>query len=327
MDNSILNNIKNWGEQNNYPLSCVIYKINKNFPKAFKDVINNYINSIRTTEETLEEINEFAIIFTEDKNVYLEFLCEGRRVIIIQDNTFYNNLPAAKLIKENKFLSDIKELDDTYLNEFISTLPEEFAKRFTETTTLEDMTQKIAKNIIAYIEYLVEERKHHIEKIFFEEASPVTNTHSTRHSTTKNYERKNEEISFDERRKVLDGYHSEYEFEAQARNTKSSYSVKVYKVKNIKYKIVMEPKEGTKYTKVVHIDKTQLSLGEVRQIVIDTLQLDRDQISQSGNITRHSHTDLDEFKKLIEYLATNNDTGINYTTRKKIEEAEGTKKR
>ena len=157
-------------------------------------------------------------------------------------------------------------------------------------------------------------------------ANAATNI-QTQQPSNKNNERKHDEIPFELRKHVLDKFESEYEFDAQASNTKSSYSVKVYKVKNIKYKIVMEPKEGNKYTKVVHLNKDLLSLGEARNIVIDSLQLDRDQISQTPNITRHSHTNLEEFKKLIEYIATNNDNDIRYSTKIKIDEADGTKKR
>ena len=167
MNSSILSNIKQWSIENNNPFSCVIYKIDKNFPKAFKDAINYYINSTRSNEENLDNGNEFAIIFTENKNVYLEFLCGRTRVIIIEDNEEYKALPPAKIIRESKFLNDLKYLDNININNFILSLPEEYAHRFTETLTIEEITQKITNNIIDYIKYLVKERDEHIEKIFF----------------------------------------------------------------------------------------------------------------------------------------------------------------
>lgn len=327
MRNSILNNIKKWAEENNYPFTCIIYKIDKNFPKAFHDTIINYINSIRRKGEKAAKIEDFAIMFTPDKHVYLEFLYDHNRVVITEDNVWYDKLPPAKIIRESTFLQDVEKLDNKRLNEFVSSLSPEYAHRFSQTTTLEDMNKKITNNIIDYIEYCLEERKQSVEKISFIEAEPAKNAHPTGHLPEQKKPRKNEELSYDDRKNVLDSYPSEYEFEANASNTNSSYSVKVYKVRNVKYRIIMEPKEGNKYTKVVHINKDKLSLGEAKTIVINTLELDRTQITNSSNITRHTHTSLSEFKKLIEYLVTENDSGITYSTKRNIEETETTKKR
>ena len=45
------------------------------------------------------------------------------------------------------------------------------------------------------------------------------------------------------------------------------------------------------------------------------------EITKKDNITRHSHTTLEEYKKLIEYLINENDFGIPRNTKDRIDEA------
>ena len=141
----------------------------------------------------------------------------------------------------------------------------------------------------------------------------------------RNEERKNEQIPFEERKNVLDSYPSEYSFEAISNNSPSVYYVKVFKVKE-KCKLIMEPIEGNKYTKVVHLDSNEMSKGTIKEIVIDSLELSRSETTETKEITRHSHTTLEEYKKLLDYLIKEQNNGISSTTKIRIDEASNLKR-
>ena len=327
MDNSILKKIKEWGKQNDFPFSCIIYKIDSNFPKAFIDTLKNYINPTNPDYHEIDNLKDFAIVFDKDKNVYFEFIIGvNTRIHILEDDIFYDNLNPSIKIKEEKFIKDIKYKDSCYLFNQLQTLPSDVRKRI-RLKNLDEIMNKITNNIIDYADYCMEERKKLIEKLYFTESDSAKN--STRNTDkTKNYIKKDaESIPFEEREKVLNRYSAAYEFEAQSNNTDSSYIIKIYNIKNQKYKIVMEPKEANKYTKIVHINKEKLSLGEAKEIVINSLQLNRDQITQTKNITRHSHKTIEGYRKLLEYVIEKNNLGINKTSKKHIDEAEEHKKR
>ena len=88
----------------------------------------------------------------------------------------------------------------------------------------------------------------------------------------------------------------------------------------------MEPLEGNKYTKVVHLESSQLSNGSIREIVIDSLELSRQETTEKKEITRHSHTTLEEYKNLLEYLIASKNNGISSTTKIRIDEASNLKR-
>lgn len=327
MNSSILKTIKEWAIQNNFPFSCIMYKIDSNFPKAFFYTLKSYISPSNPDYYEIENLKQFAIVFDNEKNIYLEFVIGvNTRIHILEDNILYDNLAPSKKITEEKFMKDMKYRDSSYLFNQLQALPSDIRKRI-KLQKIEEILEKIANNIVDYANYCVEERKKLVEKLYFTESDSAKN--STRNTTkTKDYVKKESElIPFEERKKILDSYNTEYEFEAQANNTDSSYIVKVYNIKNQKYKIIMEPKESNKYTKIVHIDKEKLSLGEVKKIVINALQLNRDQITQTKNITRHSHKTLEGYKNLLEYVIEKNNLGISQTSKKHIDEAEEHKKR
>lgn len=326
MNSSMLKKIKEWAKQNNFPFSCIVYKIDSNFPKAFVDTINDYMKFVNPGYDEKDSIKDFSIIFDEDENVYLEFETAKTRIHILENDVSYRHLAPSSKIKEAKFINDMKYRDDRYVFYQLANLPSDVKRRI-RLQEIEEILEKIANNIVDYADYCLEERKKLVEKLYFTESDSAKN--NTKNTTkTKNYIKKeSESIPFEEREKVLDSYNAEYEFEAQANNTDSSYKIKVYNIKNQKYKIVMEPKEANKYTKIVHIDKEKLSLTEAKEIVINSLQLNRDQITQSKNITRHIHKSIEGYKNLLEYVIEKKNLGISQTSKKHIDEAEEYKKR
>lgn len=346
MYTSILNEISKFIKENNIQTKGIYYKFNETFPSAFYETVINYLQRAYPGYPNNTKINDFYIGFDGNKNAYFEFLGsnEKTRVIVLADGIQYNcDFPPCKIIKENIFLENVKNLDYAKNTHIYNYLPAEFIRRFlkdeTQINTIDYYFNIIAKEIIEYINYLnvemqesykllqkeLEDAKE-IEKIYFMESNASTN--STRITSTKpkiQAERKNGEISFEDRKKVLDSYDAEETFEARSSNTNSVYYVKVFKTKE-KCKLIMEPIEGNKYTKVVHLDQKKLATGEIKKIVINYLELNRSETTETKEITRHSHTTLEEYKKLLEYLITEKNSGISSTTKISIDEASNQKR-
>lgn len=342
MNSSILHTISEYAKNNNVSINGIFYNFESLFPKAFYETVINHLKTAYPEYRDIITIKDFYIGFDRNKNAYFEFLGsnEKTRVIVLADYIRYDCIfPASLKIKENLFLSDIKKLDEQKKNEILDKLPDEFKRRFTKDDPIDNFFSNLTSNIILYMDYLENEKKKsydlldkeiinskEVEKIYFIEGNSSTNsTRITTNTPRMQTERKNEEISFEERKSILDSYSAEETFEARSSNTNSIYYVKVFKTKE-KCKLIMEPIEGNKYTKVVYLNQEKLASGEIKKIVIDYLQLNRNETTNTNEITRHSHTTIDEYKKLLEYLITEKNRGISSTTKIRIDEANNLKR-
>lgn len=357
MDISILNKISKFVKENNINIDGIYYKFPSKFPEAFHRTVNNYLKRAYSKYGIKGKIDEFFIGFDENKNAYLEFVgkiedpsnagefykVKEVRVLVFEDNIRYDfTCPPSLIIKEGEFLENIKYLDNALYFNTHANLPVEFTDRFfreyLEGKGIEEYFNDLSNDIINYINYLNNQSKlsyqileeeikeaKEIEKIYFMESESSNNSSRVRKTTqsTQN-ERKYDEIPFEERKDVLDSYPSTETFEARSTNTTAAYYVKAFKIKE-KCKLVMEPIEGNKYTKVVHLDSIDFSKSTIREIVIDSLELSRAETTNTKEITRHSHTTIEEYKNLLEYLLNQNNTGISYGTKARIDEASETK--
>lgn len=332
---SILNKISKHEKMNNISTSGLYFNFSEYFPKAFYKTVINYIKRANPQYNDEKPIYDFYIGFDSDKNAYLEFVGRDKKtkVIVIQDNVKYNiDFPPCLIIKENIFLENVINLDSAQNKRILDSLPLDFIKRFlkdkSQIEPIENSFNIIADQIIDYISYLENEFiQSSIETIYFEESEASKSFARSGLATQKHQApRKNEKIPFEQRKEVLDSYPASETFEAISQNTNSKYYVKVFKMKP-NCKLVMEPIEGNKYTKVVHLDTDKISKGVIREIVIDSLQLSRKETTNTKEITRHSHTTLEEYKKLLEYLVNSNNTGLHHGTIKRIDQASNTKTR
>ena len=329
----MLEKISVFAKNNNISIPGLNYKFSNIIPNSFYDIVINYLMIANPKFKNKPKIENFYIKFDKNKNAYFEFVGnneEKTRLVLISDGIHYDNLPPAKVIKENVFLENVKNLEHARNYQLLKILPENFKKRFMreEEIPFENDIDTLTQEIIHYITYLENEKikSTEIDKLYFDEAESSSNmTKSPSDNPRNSVERKHEEIPFEERKTVLDNYSAEDTFEARSNNTSSIYYVKVFKVKE-KCKLVMEPIEGNKYTKVVHLDSNEFSKGTLREIVIDSLQLSRSETTNTKEITRHSHTTLDEYKKLLEYLVNEQNNGISSTTKIRIDEASNLKR-
>lgn len=330
MEFSMLDELIKYMQKRKPSFSAINCKFGVNVPAAVESVMKCYIKSTRLSYQNTDVIDSFNIIFTPDKLVYLEILSQDKhsRVIIIDNNYSYESLPASKIIKEKQFLEDVKNKDNLFMQNVLANLPAEFKSRFlkkeNEVKNIEEMLKQLTQHIINYTEYCLQEKEKNIPNVFYTEpeSSAISRTRNRNFPSDSQTERVNEEIDFNEREEILNSYESEIEFNATANNSNSVYRVTVYKPSLKTYKLVMEPIEGNKYTKVVHINKDNLSMIEAQTIAISALQLSRNETSQDKTITRHAHTSIDEYRRLLEYIATKANNGLNEVKKKAIEEAE-----
>lgn len=323
MKSSILNSLSEYAKNNNLPFDQLSISFTL-FPNEFYDTIIDYIKEVRSKYDDSLKITDFRVIFDKDKNAYFEFIGnDNTNLVIIQNGVSYDYLPPSYKIKEEDFFSKVVDNDIKKNNKILENLPEEFKDRFVKYDNLDiyKMLENGKDEIIRYANFFLE-RYRTVDTIYFNESDLAPQTHhSKKNNINTKDERKNEEIPFEDREKALDSYESEFDFNAKATNSESTYKVKVYKLKDKKYRLIMEPTQGTKYTKVVYIDKEKLDYQEAKEIVIDTLELSRTETTNRDDITRHSHTTLEGYKNLLEYILNNQDNGLSTGTKISIDEA------
>lgn len=327
MKSSILNSISEFARNNNLPFDQLSISFTL-FPDEFYYTIIEYVKEVRNKYDDSIKITDFRVIFDKEKNAYFEFIGNGNtNLTIIQEGINYDYLPPSYKVKENDFFSRVVDNDIEKNKKILNSLPEEFKDRFVKYDNFDiyKMLEEGKDEIIRYINFFLE-RYRSVETIYFNEADLAPQTHHIkRNNINTKDERKNDEISFEDREEVLDSYNSEFDINANATNSDSKYKVKVYKIEG-KYRLVMEPILGTKYTKVVYIDKEKLDYGDAKEIVIDTLELSRTETTNRDDITRHSHTTLEGYKNLLEYILNNKDNGLSANTKISIDKASNIKR-
>lgn len=343
---SILDMISAFAKDQKLTIDGLYYKFDSRFPKAFYDTVVVYLKAARLNYSEELVLDGFYINLTPEKNVTLTFVANDNntKLVVTQNHIHYENLPAAKIINEQVFLDSISKLDTEKNNLLINALPSEFRNRFLsnidQKATLENMLLEIAYDIMVYMRYLEDEKtlinekkveiintEKTVDKIYYVDPETSSNDIKTPSNNSKPTEpRKHGEIDIEHRLDLLDAYFPQYEFEAISNNSNSVYYVKVFKLQT-RYKFVMEPKEGTKYTKIMHLDRDKLTTKEMKEIVIDALQLSRADISSQKNITRHNHRTIEEYNELLDYLIYGHNNDLDYSAKKRIEEAERQSKR
>ncbi len=340
MNISILGMISDFAKEQKLTIRNIYYKFDDNIPSAFYETVINYFKTAQVLYNDEPKLDGFYIEITDNYDVLFYFLGNNNKtkLFVKEDGKFFEDLPSAKIINESMFLTSIKALDNHKNKEIIENLPKEFKNRFLKNTNqvvnIEQIFFAIGYNIIEYMKYLEdlkekieESQRKEVEKLYFVEADASTNLTRLSSQTNNNQpNRKNIEIPINDRNNLLNSYSPAEQYEAISSNSTSTYYVKVFAVKE-KCKLIMEPLEGNKYTKVVHLDTNALSKTNLRKIVIDSLELSRTEITKSQNISRHCHTTLDEYKKLLDYLIQEKDNGINYGVKKRIDEINKDKKR
>lgn len=192
-----------------------------------------------------------------------------------------------------------ESMKDFYLSKYY-----EYGSNIRKIISLEDELDKSVDKILSYIDYLNELYQKDIESyrnekmvyISYEEKENTEHKKVVRTGMTTGKERKNEVISMEDRREVLEGYDYDFFGIATASNKmKKDYYCYLYKDFEGRSILVLEPYCGTKYTKVIYLDTKDLSKEEFREICTKALELSNEDTFNYDNIIRLSHTTLDKF--------------------------------
>lgn len=293
------------------PFKCINLSFNI-MPSAFYKAVINYLKQAAYYDASIK-IDSFDLCFDENNTAYIRVIGNNGKTIvtIISDYYKYQNLPASKLIKASEFEKCVKKIDDRSNAYYLNKLPEEFKKRFLSQNPNMEISSLLDKSfdtIFEYIKFLENEFRNNVEKIGYREPEGTSsNLHKGKRSDSNVRERKNAEIPIDERNRVLSQYNALYEFQAVS-DKHTIYHVKLFKVANRNYKLVLEPDEANKYTKVVHINSEEVSRKEAKSMAIKTLQERRKELTERSDVTRHQHTTPEAYKILMEYLLSQSET-------------------
>lgn len=266
-------------------------RINLSFsimPSAFYSAIVSYLKQAAFYDASIK-INSFDICFDENDKAYIRVIGNNGKTMVnvICDYYRYQGLPASKIVKASKFEESVKQIDDRSNAYYLNNLPEEFKKRFLSQKPGMDITSLLDKSfdtIFAYMRFLENEYKNNIERISYREHEGTSsNKHRTKRNDPTIRVRKNAEIPIDLRSKVS----------------------------GKRFKLVLEPDEANKYTKVVSINSDEISRNEAKLMAIRTLQESRDALTSRSDVTRHQHTTPEAYKVLMEYLLNQSKTSSN----------------
>lgn len=305
MINDYLLRISDYMQTHKLPFRCINLSFNI-MPSAFYKAIVNYLKQAVFYDASIK-IDSFDICFDENDKAYIKVIGNNGKTMVnvVCDYYRYQGLPASKIVKASEFEKCVKQIDDKSNAYYLNSLPEEFKKRFLSQKSGMDITSLLDKSfdtIFAYMRFLENEYKNNIERISYRERE---GTSSNRHKIKRNDPtiriRKNAEIPMNLRSKVLDQYDAVYSFQAES-DKGTIYHVRLYKVSGKKFKLVLEPDEANKYTKVVSINSDEVSRNEAKLMAIRTLQESRDELTSRSDVTRHQHTTPEAYKVLMEYL-------------------------
>lgn len=335
--NSFLEEIEKYARDIEYPYKSI--SINTlSLPDIMYEIIWNIIGYNKSYDNF--RLENILILFNDNYEACLSILNPiKKQVYVIKQEQQHFTVQNAIFIKEKDFLYDIRKRYDKHYFSALSKLPlneRKFIKNSSEKenmfvnemlTSLNKIKQylywtKLQKSIMEDYKYK--------ERIRFEsnEIDNDANIKTEYQKTTipEAHERKHDIVSFLKRHDVSSKYKPDYDFFATEENSQEVYYVKVFLNRARKCKIIMEPKNATKYTLVKHIDSAKLNEQEVKKIAIDTLKLTNKQITDAKDITRHTNTSIEDYKKLLKFLLEDiND--VNPNTAKRIKEAENNAKR
>lgn len=336
---SFLTDISKYANKIDYPHNTVCIKFDS-VPESFHEVALDYISrsNIEINRKTFK-LDYFKLYFNDNLECAMVFYdpISKSQYIIKQENAYFKGL-SGWYIKEKVFLHDIRLKEDYHYSNVLNSLPERERKYVKTLSEKEKMfTSEMLKSletIKGYMKWIVKETNI-IDAVISDEikykVNPMDSDAKKRNFKGTESERQwlNDPIAFSKRINELNKYKSIYDIKASEIDEsleKDIYYVKVFSTKN-KIVLIMEPKEARKYTKIKYIDSEMLTKEQTKQIAIETLSLNKEEITEQGDITRHTHTTIEEYRKLLKYVLKNVDDGLRYSTIERIKDANKNAKR
>lgn len=337
---SFLENISTHAKKIKYPHNNVCIKFSS-VPEVFHEVALDYIShhsEIEIDPKTFK-LDYFRLYFNNNFECAMVFYnpLTRQQHIVKQENGYFEGLNGW-YIKETSFLQNIRLKEDYHYSNALNSLPERERKYIKTLGEKEKMFSSeminSLENIKSYMKWIVKETNIINSTIDAEinfKVNPMDMDNQKRNFKGTAEERQwlNDPIKFMDRMYQLGKYESMYDIKASEIDDtyeEDIYFVKVFNVKN-KIVLIMEPKEARKYTKIKYIDSDKITKEQAIKIAGETLSLNKEEITNQGDITRHTHTTIEEYRKLLRYILEGVDEGLRYSAIERIESAKENAKR
>lgn len=175
-----------------------------------------------------------------------------------------------------------------------------------------------ADNIIAYIEYLNICYKEDLEEynnkrmVAIKFIPALADTISRKSGNGRGTrERVNSILPVDDRVKVLDTFGYKYCCTASPYDSNNTdYYCYLYDTFDSTPILVMEPYCGTKYTRVVYLDKCDYSKEEFALLCKKYLELSNNESYETNRVVRFNHTDIGDFEDNLELVINGSSKGM-----------------
>ena len=341
LDQAIKNKLNSISEDR-YNTGCQEYTLkydeNNNLCLIAKKYKGNTILVIYDSDKTKRVAlpGKFHAIAEKDiikEAAMLKYLEQDRLLI---RNRLYEINPNIGLIdrvkKENELIKDLanilfKELKEERDKAIDKTEYKDLLTIIIEKTNYNNLLTKETEEIINYIDYLFkdylysldyikkqEEEHKRMDGICYREPDSESVPRKKPDKITYDYtsrEKKYQIIPFAERNAVLEKYPYVFRDYAYTSDKKEiSYMNYLYNIGNNKYILIMEPQNGTKYTKIAVIESNNITREEFINKIRYYLQLSYVEGLEERTLVRSNHTTIETFKKNMEYIILDANNGL-----------------
>lgn len=329
--NSFLEEISKYAREIKYPYKSI--SINTlSLADSMYEIIWNIIGYDKSYDNF--RLDSILILFNDNYDACLSILNPIKKeVFVIKNGDQRFNILKATFIQESDFIERVRRKYDSYYFSAINRLPLNERKFIKSTNEKENMfINEILTSLNKIKSYLywtklqkeIMDDYKYKDRIQYEanETENETKTHYQHTGLPNEYVRKHDIVPFLQRHDASSKYKPDYDFFATEENTQETYYVKTFINRPRKCKIIMEPKNATKYTLIKHINSNEISEEEAKTIAIDTLKLTKKQITDIKDVTRHTNTSVEDYKKLLKFILDGVNDNLNPNTVKRIIDAE-----
>lgn len=300
------------------------------FPISFNKAIVEYLINNNTTYTDTRIIKNYILHYEfGTTRLIVTGYDKYNTLVIFSDNATFDPYIRGKLLTESAVIKKANEIEFEMVNRLLQEklITRRFLKKEEEVPCLSIDMIKSGDRINKYIDYLnyiyqsnlLKEQNN--KNITFDYTSPIPSKNTPSYKTlSKTSKRLNTIIPTSLREETLEQY--DYLYKGIAINNKTneidiiSY---LYKLKENCYILIMEPYIGDKHTKILHLYlEDTITKERFKEITKYYLELPRDTITMTKDLTRHSHTTIETFQKLISSVLTEDYHLINTITKAKI---------
>ena len=333
---SILNEIKEYINKKGIPFNDISISYSY-FPTYFNQAILNHLRKLTGARYDMGP-SEYTLSFDKNGNIYLMIhdttgkvnLCVTDTYLDIDDNIRFTSISEMELVKEALALESLDD-ERSMIREMINTnysnlnniekvkLENNIINALASKNTSEEVTSyqrelvNSCNSIISYINYLndyymedlrLEEEENKMQGIMYTE--PDKDFNGKRKGGTPSpliKERNNPIIPANDRISILNNYRYIYrDFAYTSSNREIEYLNYLYKIDTDKFLLVMEPYNGTKFTKMVIINTDKyISKEDFDRLVRYYLELSNRDFDYAGSTVKINHTSLDSFANKVDY--------------------------